>query len=120
MAAKFAYEFIQQNANKGNKLLSEIKDYDLDNAVNKIQELSDKKLIQGLEFIEIEQAPTLESKGNPTWSCECKVDGVVMQIVCFDTKKKIAKKKAAYEMLQVLTGKQASKETVDFNSILPF
>ena len=90
----------------------------MDNAVNKIQELSDKKLIIGLEFVEKEQEPTSESNGNPTGSCECKVDGVVFQIVCFDIKKKIAKKKAAYEMLKVLTGKQASKETVELNSVL--
>lgn len=119
VAAKSAYEFICQKDNKSDDLLSAIKDYDFDNSVNKIQELSDKKLIKGLEFIERELPVAFGNNGNPTWSCECKVYGVGMQIVCCDTKKKTAKKKAAFEMLQVLTGKQASKETVKLNSILP-
>ena len=84
-------------------VLCEIGSFDLDTAIGKLQELQDKKIISGLDFLYREEAPTAETNGNPVWYCQCKVDGVEDFVEYGDVKKAKAKKAAAYTMLEILT-----------------
>lgn len=103
LAAKRAWSFIEAETEKGNKLLDAIGSFDCDNSVGKLEELKNKKLISGLEYIFREGAPSESSNGNPLWYCECRVNGMDEFVECCDAKKMKAKKDAAYCALTILT-----------------
>lgn len=102
-AAKRAYEFLQERNETEEKIMEIIGNFGLDDAINKLQMLADKKIISGLNYIFREEKPTKESNGNPMWFCQCKVDGVDYFVEYEDIKKIQAKKAAAFTMLQILT-----------------
>ena len=103
LASKRAYAFLQEHQKKSNKILEVVGEFDWNSAINKLQELQDKKIISGLDFIYREAPPTEESNGNPIWFCECRVDGMEDFVEYGDQKKIKAKKMAAYTVLQILT-----------------
>ena len=108
LAAKRAYEYIQSAENEQNKIMEIVGSFTVDNAVSKLEMLRDKKIITGLDYIFTEGEPTKESGGNPVWYCQCVVDGVDHSPEYVDASKKLAKRYAAYTMLEILaTGKDS-------------
>ena len=77
--------------------------FDFDSAIGKLEILKDKKIISGLEYVFTEIEPAKDGNGNPTWRCQCKVDGVKDFVEYENAKKMLAKKAAAFTMLQILT-----------------
>ena len=105
LAAKRAYEYLQSKQKITSSIMDVIGSFDLENAINKLQMLQDKKIISGLSFIFTEDKDTKDENGNPTWLCQCKVDGVEDFVEYGNTKKALAKKAAAYDMLRLIVGK---------------
>ena len=103
LAAQRAYKYLKQLEDDKKSILDQIGDFNLENAVDKLQVLQDKKIITGLEYIFREEAPTEAHNGNPNWLCQCKVDGVKHFIENGAATKKLAKKVSAFEMLCYLT-----------------
>lgn len=103
LAAKRAYEYIQTRQEASDSVKKVIDNFDLENAINKLEMLKDKKLISGLQYLYREEKPSKETNGNPMWFCQCKVDGVDDFVEYGDIKKIQAKKAAAFTMLQILT-----------------
>jgi ribonuclease-3 len=105
LAAKRAYTFLQEKKLLSKKIFDIIGNFTFDDAINKLQMLEDKKIINGLQYIFREESPTDESNGNPIWFCECIINGVNNSVEYGDAKKIKAKKACAFTMLQILTGK---------------
>ena len=105
MAAKRAYEYLEERKKSRDAIFDAIGEFDFESAVSKLQILRDKKIISNVvyTFKEI-QAPE-EGDGNPIWSCECSVPGIEESPEYRDKTKALAKKAAAYEMLVILTGR---------------
>ncbi len=118
LTAKRAYEYLQKKKKTSNAIFEIIGEFDFENAISKLQMLQDKKIVTGLDYKFNEEAPTKESGGNPTWSCQCKIDGVDEFVAYIDAKKVEAKKASAYEMLQVLTGRNKIGELFETHGIM--
>lgn len=103
LAAKRAYNFIENFKDRERKIVDIIGDFDLETAVSKLQMLQDKKAITGLDYIFREDSSVGSNDGNPIWYCQCKVDGVDWLVETGCTTKKRAKMQVAFEMLQILT-----------------
>ena len=103
LAAKRLYNFLATKEKEGNVIAETVGNFDMDTAIGKLQELQDKKIISGLDFLYREEAPTAQTNGNPMWYCQCVVDGVENFVEYGDVKKIKAKKAAAYTMLEILT-----------------
>ena len=99
LAAKRAYDFLQQNKEKCNTIASVVGSIDFNSSVNKLQVLADKKIISGLDY---EYRTSEGTNGNPIWHCRCKVDGLNDYVEYGHSKKVEAKKAAAYTVLQIL------------------
>ena len=110
LAAKRGYDYLQKKQSISNGIFQAIGDFDLESAINKLQMLQDKKLISGLRYEETENEPSADSNGNPTWSVRCVVDGIDDYVCYTDTKKKQARKAAAFTMLQLITGRDRVEE----------
>ena len=110
LAAKRAYEYLQSKLKASSSIINVIGAFDLESAINKLQMLQDRKIISGLNFIFTEDSSIKDENGNPTWLCQCKVDGVEDLVEYGNSKKAVAKKAAAYTMLQILTGRDKMKE----------
>ncbi len=103
LAAKRAHDYIEQQRESHGVIADAVGDFDFDSAIGKLQMLSDKKIISGLNYYFREEPTGKSNNGNPTWYCQCVVDGVDVFIEYGDTKKVNAKKAAAFTMLQILT-----------------
>ena len=103
LAAKRAYEFLQEGKDTKEKIYGIIGSFSFDDAINKLQMLQDKKIISGLNYVFREEKPTKESNGNPMWFCKCEIDGMDYLVEYGDTKKMQAKKAAAFTALQVIS-----------------
>ena len=69
LAAKRAYEYIQTRQEASDSVKKVIGNFDLENAINKLEMLKDKKLISGLQYLYREEKPSKETNGNPMWFC---------------------------------------------------
>lgn len=106
LCAKRVYEYIQEQTDIRRELAETVGEFDLECAVSKLNELQQKKLIGGLEYMFYECTVYSSITGNPSWECQCRVDGVTEDIISeICETKAIAKKSAAYKMLTVLTDK---------------
>ncbi len=103
MAAKRACIFLLEVYDRSQQIFEVIGKFSLDDAINKLQMLQDKKLVSGLEYIFREQAPTAESNGNPNWFCRCKINEIDNFVEYGNPKKILAKKAAAFTVLSILT-----------------
>lgn len=104
MAAKEALEFINDADETENLIISTVGKPKYDNAVNQLQELWQKKIINKPEYVFREEQKN--KSGNPSWSCRCVIEGQkpVGGAWVLDSKAE-AKKSAAYEMLMQMCGK---------------
>ena len=67
-----------------------------------------------MDYIYREERQTVENNGNPMWYCQCKVNECVAFVEYGHETKKMAKKAAAFKMLQILTGgPEFEKEELD-------
>ena len=114
LAAKRGYDYLQKKQETSKGVFQAIGgSFDLESSASKLQILQDKKLISGLKYIFTEGEPSKESDGNPTWFCRCEVDGIDDLVEYGSGTKAAAKKAAAYTMLQIITGRDKSKELFD-------
>ena len=104
IAAKRAYEYLQKKEKRSNDIFDVVGNFDFESSINKLQELCDKKIITGLEYIFREERKNSENNGNPMWYCQCKVNECVEFVEYGHETKKMAKKAAALKMLQIITG----------------
>lgn len=120
LAAKRAYEYIQEAEKSKNTIHEIVGCFTIDTAISKLEMLRDKKIITGLDYIFTEGESTAESDGNPTWLCRCIVDNINHSVEWCDTTKGKAKKAAAFHMLTILTcGRDAIMEDIEkhFNTV---
>ena len=110
VTAKRAYEYLQEKIQKTQNIFEIIDNFNFETAINKLQMLQDKKIISGLDYIFRSERPTEESNGNPIWFCQCKVNESLEFVEYGHETKKMAKKAAAFKMLQILTGKPRDEE----------
>ena len=110
VTAKRAYEYLQEKMQKAQNVFEIIDNFNFETAINKLQMLQDKKIISGLDYIFRSERPTEESNGNPIWFCQCKVNESLEFVEYGHETKKMAKKAAAFKMLQILTGKPRDEE----------
>ena len=94
-AAQNAYEYLEEN----DELLlpiDEVGEPDIDRAINQLQELYQKGYIDEpyYEFYEDH-----DENGNPTWRCECHIEGAEEYYWINSSSKKTGKKRVAYDML---------------------
>ena len=110
LAAKRAYLYLKEKNSRSKEVLDVIGSFDFESSVSKLQMLKEKKLIADVIYTFTENPPNEESNGNPVWSCRCEIPGVSEYVEYSDSKKMIAKKAAAYEILQILTVRNKMKE----------
>lgn len=95
-AAEQAYRYLENN-----NLLYRLSDVvgapTLENAVNRLQELSQKKYISGVDY---DFAMEYDARGAQVWKCRGKLEGYDTPYWYCDSLKKNAKKKAALDMLR--------------------
>lgn len=103
IAAKRASIFLLEVYDRSRQIFEVIGKFNIDDAINKLQMLQDKKLVSGLEYVFREAAPTEESNGNPTWFCRCKINEIDNFVEYGNPKKILAKKAAAFTVLSILT-----------------
>lgn len=106
VTAKRAYEYLQEKTQRTQNVFEIIDDFNFETAINKLQMLQDKKIISGLDYIYRTESPTERSNGNPMWFCQCKVNESLEFVEYGHETKKMAKKAAAFKMLQILTGQK--------------
>lgn len=70
------------------------KNLDLNNAINTLQELAQKKYISMPNYSY--NGPKYDENGKPVWECQCKLKDKKITVVIDGSSKKFAKKKAAY------------------------
>lgn len=102
--AKLAYDCIKNRDTFVECAKDIVGEYGIDNAINKIQILHDKKLIKELCFMFSEKEDCVDVSGNPIWECQCVVGDVFAVTVAENTKKVSAKKEAAFKMLKIILG----------------
>ena len=111
LCAKRAYDFISQKEGNYKNIIGVIGSFSLNDAVSKLQMLKDKKMINTLDFIFREIPAQPGGNGNPSWECECLVNGTSYCGSYCSDKKVDAKKAAAYSALHVIvTGRDNIKE----------
>lgn len=110
ITAKRAYEYLQKKDKSSNNIFDIIGDFDFESSINKLQMLQDKKIITGLDYIFREEQQAAGSNGNPMWFCQCMVKECAEFVEYGHETKKMAKKAAAFKMLQILTGEPRDKE----------
>lgn len=76
-------------------------DYNLDNAVNKLQELSQKQIIGSIKY------NFQYDYNNKEWISYCEITNFDYQFIGKDKEKNISKKKAAYEVLSKISDKMS-------------
>lgn len=104
MTAKRAWEYIESLSARAEKIEKAIGEADENRAINQLQELWQKGIINKPEYT-CEQSGVLES-GNPGWSCFCRIEGAIDSIGGWVMESKSeAKKSAAYEAMLWLTNK---------------
>ena len=113
IAAKRAYEYLEKKEKRSNDIFETIEDFDFESSINKLQMLQDKKIITGLDYIFREERQTVENNGNPMWYCQCKVNECTEFVEYGHETKKMAKKAAAFKVLQILTGNPGYEEEWD-------
>lgn len=105
MAAKRAVTFIGKTRDISEKVIEAVGDPDPERAINQLQELFQKGIIEKPEYY-FRQASNMES-GNPAWSCSCRIARVYEnpEGACYTSETKAkAKKAAAFDAMCCLTG----------------
>ena len=108
MAAKMARKKIEQLRRRKETVMEAIGDLDRSRAVNQLQELWQKGIIDEPQY-EIESLERSNRTGNDLWSCYCFV-GEIETDECIEGSKGKAKNAAAYDMLLLLVGRDPMVE----------
>lgn len=101
--AKRMYDFIKRQEEFEAKMDEIIGEITLEKAVNQLQELYQKKLIE--EPIYYFEEGKKQKNGNPTWYCSCNLEKAGKYAIIGEKTKPLAKKQAAYTVLMQLIGK---------------
>lgn len=94
-AAKSAYQYLLSN-NLILTTINEIGEINIDNAINKLQELAQKGYIPYLIYNFDEK---IDNNGNSIWYCYCFIEEYGIKFSDYSSMKKDAKKKVAYQII---------------------
>lgn len=99
-ACKLAYEYLEKNGMLFS-IRDEIDDPNMEDSINQLEILARRGYFSIPEF---QYEETYDSDGNPIWRVECNIAEKPETFEATASSKKMAKKRAAYEMLEYVLG----------------
>ena len=112
---KRMYDFIKRQEKFEAQMDEIIGKITVDDAVNQLQMLYQKKLIE--EPVYTFEKDGIGDDGNPMWQCNCTLEKANKYAIISDKTKALAKKKAAYIVLCQLIGEDFITETINITLI---